>query len=103
MRSAIAFHLEGLAQDSAVIPEPSGPGVYVEPGTLANPCPLPVNDVDAGLTVAAAASGRGFGRTFPTARLSWGQLQTGGNAFVVCNSNLPTASRWRVVPVLGKA
>lgn len=30
MRSAIAFHLEGLAHDAAVIPEPSGPGVYVE-------------------------------------------------------------------------
>jgi predicted RNase H-like HicB family nuclease len=30
MRAAIAFHLEGLAQDGGVIPEPSGPGVYVE-------------------------------------------------------------------------
>jgi predicted RNase H-like HicB family nuclease len=30
MRAAIAFHLEGLVEDGAVIPEPSGPGVYVE-------------------------------------------------------------------------
>jgi predicted RNase H-like HicB family nuclease len=30
MRAAIAFHLEGLAQDGDPIPEPSGPGVYVE-------------------------------------------------------------------------
>jgi predicted RNase H-like HicB family nuclease len=30
MRVAIAFHLEGLAADGAAIPEPSGPGVYVE-------------------------------------------------------------------------
>jgi predicted RNase H-like HicB family nuclease len=30
MRGAIAFHLEGLAQDGDPIPEPSGPGVYVE-------------------------------------------------------------------------
>jgi predicted RNase H-like HicB family nuclease len=30
MRAAIAFHLEGLAEDGARIPEPSGPGVYVE-------------------------------------------------------------------------
>lgn len=30
MREAIAFHLEGLAEDGAAIPEPSGPGVYVE-------------------------------------------------------------------------
>ena len=30
MRAAIAFHLEGLAGDAAPIPEPSGPGVYVE-------------------------------------------------------------------------
>jgi predicted RNase H-like HicB family nuclease len=30
MRAAIAFHLEGLAQDGEPIPEPSGPGVYVE-------------------------------------------------------------------------
>lgn len=33
MRSAIAFHLEGLAHDAAQIPEPSGPGVYVERNT----------------------------------------------------------------------
>jgi predicted RNase H-like HicB family nuclease len=30
MRAAIAFHLEGLTEDGARIPEPSGPGVYVE-------------------------------------------------------------------------
>ncbi len=30
MRAAIAFHLEGLAEDGGAIPEPSGPGVYVE-------------------------------------------------------------------------
>jgi predicted RNase H-like HicB family nuclease len=30
MREVIAFHLEGLAQDGDRIPEPSGPGVYVE-------------------------------------------------------------------------
>ena len=30
MRAAIAFHLEGLAQDGDPLPEPSGPGVNVE-------------------------------------------------------------------------
>jgi len=30
MRAAIAFHLEGLAEDGEPMPEPSGPGVYVE-------------------------------------------------------------------------
>lgn len=30
MRAAIALHLEGLDQDGDPIPEPSGPGVYVE-------------------------------------------------------------------------
>ncbi len=30
MRSAIAFHLEGLVADVETVPEPSGPGVYVE-------------------------------------------------------------------------
>lgn len=30
MRSAIAFHLEGIAEDGDPIPDPSGPGVYVE-------------------------------------------------------------------------
>lgn len=30
MRAAIAFHLDGLAQDASAIPEPSGHGVYVE-------------------------------------------------------------------------
>jgi predicted RNase H-like HicB family nuclease len=30
MREAIAFHLQGLAEESATIPDPSGPGVYVE-------------------------------------------------------------------------
>jgi predicted RNase H-like HicB family nuclease len=29
MRSAIAFHLDGLAEDGEPIPEPLGPGVYV--------------------------------------------------------------------------
>lgn len=30
MREAIALHLEGLAGDGMPLPEPSGPGVYVE-------------------------------------------------------------------------
>jgi predicted RNase H-like HicB family nuclease len=30
MREAIALHLEGLAADGAPLPDPSGPGVYVE-------------------------------------------------------------------------
>lgn len=30
MREAIGFHLDGLAADGQAIPEPSGPGVYVE-------------------------------------------------------------------------
>jgi len=30
MRAAIGFHLKGLVEDGAAIPEPSGPGVYVE-------------------------------------------------------------------------
>jgi len=30
MREAITFHLEGLAEDGAPIPEGSGSGVYVE-------------------------------------------------------------------------
>jgi predicted RNase H-like HicB family nuclease len=30
MRAAIALHLEGLAEDGEPLPEPSGPGVYVE-------------------------------------------------------------------------
>src|SRR5215217_5576719 len=34
MRRAIASHLEGLAEDGATIPGPSGPGVYVERTTL---------------------------------------------------------------------
>lgn len=33
MRAALAFHLEGLAEDGEPIPEPSGPGVYVERAT----------------------------------------------------------------------
>lgn len=33
MRAAIALHLEGLADDGEPIPEPSGPGVYVERAT----------------------------------------------------------------------
>ncbi len=35
MRAAITFHLEGLADDGEPIPEPSGPGVYVERATAA--------------------------------------------------------------------
>lgn len=30
MREALAFHLEGIAEDGEPLPEPSGPGVYVE-------------------------------------------------------------------------
>jgi predicted RNase H-like HicB family nuclease len=30
MRGAITFHLEGMAEDGDPLPEPSGPGVYVE-------------------------------------------------------------------------
>ncbi len=30
MREAIEFHLEGLAVDGDPIPEPTGPGVYIE-------------------------------------------------------------------------
>jgi predicted RNase H-like HicB family nuclease len=30
MRGAIAFHLEGLTEAGEPIPEPSGPGVYIE-------------------------------------------------------------------------
>jgi predicted RNase H-like HicB family nuclease len=30
MRAAIQFHLEGLTAEGVPIPEPSGPGVYVE-------------------------------------------------------------------------
>jgi predicted RNase H-like HicB family nuclease len=30
MREAIALHLTGLAEDGDPLPEPSGPGVYVE-------------------------------------------------------------------------
>jgi predicted RNase H-like HicB family nuclease len=30
MRSALAFHLEGMREDGEAIPEPSGPGVYIE-------------------------------------------------------------------------
>jgi predicted RNase H-like HicB family nuclease len=35
MRAAIAFHLEGLAEEGGPLPEPSGPGVYVERKTRA--------------------------------------------------------------------
>ena len=35
MREAIAFHLEGISADSQPLPEPSGPGVYVERGAAA--------------------------------------------------------------------
>ncbi|MFL5912635.1 MAG: type II toxin-antitoxin system HicB family antitoxin [Gaiellaceae bacterium] len=30
MREAIALHLRGIAEDGEPLPEPSGPGVYVE-------------------------------------------------------------------------
>lgn len=30
MRQAIAFHLEGLAEQGEPIPEPTGPGIYVQ-------------------------------------------------------------------------
>ena len=30
MRDAIAFHVQGLVEDGQPIPEPSGPGLYVE-------------------------------------------------------------------------
>ncbi len=30
MREAITFHLEGLAADGDPVPEPTGPGVYIE-------------------------------------------------------------------------
>ncbi len=30
MREAIAFHLQGLAADGDPVPEPTGPGVYIE-------------------------------------------------------------------------
>jgi predicted RNase H-like HicB family nuclease len=30
MRAAIALHLEGLSEDGEPMPEPSGPGVYIE-------------------------------------------------------------------------
>ncbi len=30
MRGAMAFHLEGMVEDGEALPEPSGPGVYVE-------------------------------------------------------------------------
>jgi predicted RNase H-like HicB family nuclease len=33
MRAAIALQLEGIAEDGEPIPEPSGPGVYVERAT----------------------------------------------------------------------
>jgi predicted RNase H-like HicB family nuclease len=33
MRAAIAFHLEGLAEDGEPMPDPSGPGVYIERAT----------------------------------------------------------------------
>lgn len=35
MRAAIVLHLKGLAADGESIPEPSGPGVYVEHPTAA--------------------------------------------------------------------
>jgi predicted RNase H-like HicB family nuclease len=35
MRSALAFHLEGMVEDGEEIPQPSGPGVYVRYGEAA--------------------------------------------------------------------
>ena len=35
MRAAIAFHLEGMAEEKDPLPDPSGPGVYVEHKTPA--------------------------------------------------------------------
>jgi predicted RNase H-like HicB family nuclease len=35
MRAAIAFHLEGIVEGGDPIPDPSGPGVYVERGSPA--------------------------------------------------------------------
>jgi len=35
MRAAIAFHLAGLVKEGEPLPEPSGPGVYVERTTAA--------------------------------------------------------------------
>jgi predicted RNase H-like HicB family nuclease len=35
MRSALAFHLEGMREDGEATPEPSGPGVYVKYGAAA--------------------------------------------------------------------
>jgi predicted RNase H-like HicB family nuclease len=38
MRDAIAFHLEGMVGDGDSIPEPTGPGIYVErPATASKP------------------------------------------------------------------
>ena len=34
MREALAFHLEGMAEDGDQLPQPSGPGVYVDRATL---------------------------------------------------------------------
>ena len=30
MREALAFHLEGMAEDGEPLPTPSGPGVYID-------------------------------------------------------------------------
>jgi predicted RNase H-like HicB family nuclease len=35
MRSALAFHLEGMREDGEAIPEPTGPGVFVSYGAAA--------------------------------------------------------------------
>lgn len=35
MRSALAFHFEGMREHGEPIPEASGPGVYVEPEAAA--------------------------------------------------------------------
>jgi predicted RNase H-like HicB family nuclease len=35
MREAITFHLDGMTEDGEAIPDPTGPGVYVEHATAA--------------------------------------------------------------------
>ncbi len=35
MKEAIAFHLEGLADDGDPVPDPNGPGVYIARGPVA--------------------------------------------------------------------
>lgn len=35
MREAIAFHFDGMREDGDPIPEPTGPGIYLEVDSLA--------------------------------------------------------------------